>query len=235
MPKRTIPLVTGFYYHIYNRGLNKQKVFFNPQDYSRFLGSLWYYRFSSTPYSYTRYANELSVDEKRNVTSILLENNCRLVDIVAYCIMPNHYHLVLRQIEDGGISKFIGNIQNSHTRYENIKTKTTGSIYSARFKNKLIEDEDILKHIIRYVVLNPYTSVIVDSKEKLMKYNYSSIKESFVDSINNIIEQKILNSLFNSRSSFLQFVLDYTDYQRRLKTIKDLILEDNYSRGYKLK
>lgn len=235
MPRRVVPLVTGFYYHIYNRGLNKQEIFINQKDYARFIKSMWYYRYSSTPCSYTRYAHELSCGEKQNLTHALVSNNRKLVDIVAYCLMPNHYHIVLRQNQKGGISKFIGNLQNSHTRYSNIRLEKSGSIYNARFKNKLIEDEDILKHVIRYVVLNPYTSAIVDTEENLLNYKYSSLKESLASKSNTIVEQKMLSKFFSSRESYLQFVLDQADYQRRLKIIKDLLIDTNMSRGYKLK
>jgi putative transposase len=73
------------------------------------------------------------------------------VTVIAYCLMPNHFHLVLRQNEDGGISQYLADFQNSYTKYFDLKHRRSGAIFNRQFKAVLIESENQLLHLTRYI------------------------------------------------------------------------------------
>src|SRR5438309_752729 len=96
MPYRTIPFVTGEFYHIYNRGLELQEIFTNPADYKRFLDVLFYYRIQNPKPKFSIYKD-----------GIMPLKEEKLVEIICFCLMPNHFHLLIKQLKDGGISEFM--------------------------------------------------------------------------------------------------------------------------------
>jgi putative transposase len=138
--------------------------------------------------------------------------------------MPNHFHLLLKQIGDSGISKFLSNFQNSYTRYFNVKHERDGSLFLDQFKAIRIESDEQLLHVSRYIHLNPYTGFVIKSEKELETYPWSSYTEYFLDKPR-IIEKDILLSFFDSKSSFKKFVFNQADYQKRLKEIQHLIFE----------
>lgn len=92
MPGRPIPLVTGEIYHIYNRGHNKQAIFLTPRDYKRFKQTIYYYQFKDSKIRFSRFKKEI-------LKSFLSIEGEKLVEILAFCLMPNHFHLQLKQLQ----------------------------------------------------------------------------------------------------------------------------------------
>jgi len=132
MPGRQTPLVTGEFYHIYNRGINHCKTFVDRKDFSRAQLSLDFYRFISPPMRLSFYL-KLPSHRQKEIWGELKRKGV-LVEVISYCLMGDHFHLLLRQQVDGGISKFMSNFQNSYTRYFNKRHKRTSSfieIYSS--------------------------------------------------------------------------------------------------------
>ncbi len=224
MPKRKIPLVSGYYYHIYNRGIDKSTIYYSHRDYKRFMHTLWYYRYSNLTCSYRRFSSELTIEDRNALTKDLISTNKKMVDVITYCLMPNHYHIIVKQLVDGGVSKYIGNVQNSYARYFNTRRNRDGSVFSSRFKNKLIETDESLKHLIRYVLLNPYSSAYINSKEEIFTYKYSSVVEIVKPQTHSVqlTERNVISELFHSTNSFTQFVFDNADYQRKLEKSKHM-------------
>ncbi len=103
-------------------------------------------------------------------------DNNSLVKIIAYCFMPTHFHLVLKQLKHNGISIFMRRILNSYAKYFNIKTKRKGPLWESRFKNVILRTDEILLHVTRYVHLNPVTAYLVDYPNN---WAFSSYKEFF--------------------------------------------------------
>ena len=106
MADRRFPIATGEFYHVFNRGVARQPTFLSRKDYEQAMLTLSYYRFKQPPIKLSRF-KELSVDERNKILSYLEKSNEVLVKIVSFVLMPNHFHFLLRQETDGGISKFL--------------------------------------------------------------------------------------------------------------------------------
>src|SRR3989344_8672090 len=132
------PLVTDSFYHIYNRGVEKRIIFQNSKDYQRFLETINFYRLHPTP-------RKLSTHIKFNFPPIpkhMLQNP--LIEVICFCLMPNHFHLLLRQLTDNGITEFMRRISDSFTRYFNTKYERVGPLLQGPFKAKVIESDEYL-------------------------------------------------------------------------------------------
>lgn len=227
MPQRLIPLINEEIYHVVNRGVNSIPIFKNRRDYQRFIQTFLYYQHDNPPIKYSALF-QLSRNTREDILTSLNKNHDSLVEIIAYCLMPNHYHFLLKQIKDGGIVDFIRLTTNSYSKYFNTKNKRAGPLFQGRFKTIHIETDEQLIHVSRYIHLNPYSSFIIKKLEELAKYPYSSLSE-FSDNSNNhsqICKKDIVLKHFKSSRQYLKFVVDNADYQRNLERIKHLVLED---------
>lgn len=225
MPGRLIPLVSGEYYHIYNRGINKQPIFLEIRDYKRALQLVEFYSFAGPQFKYSKFLR-LSTDERERVLNKLRSENKKLVKIICYTFMPNHFHFLLKQVKDGGISKFVGNFQNSYTRYFNVKHNKIGPLLQGQFKSVHIEDNTQLLHLTRYIHLNPFTSYVVKEISGLVNYPWSSYSEYVGESTNNVCNKEIILSQFTDQKNYQSFVMDRASYQRELDRIKHLVMEE---------
>lgn len=219
MPTRKYPLVTCSYYHIFNRGINHQSTFLIKRDYDRALQTLSYYLPVESTIKYSLFLKK-SQSERTNLLQAI-KRTTHQVTIIAYCLMPNHFHLLLRQNVDGGISTFLANFQNSYTKYFNAKHKRTGSLYNRQFKAVLVETENQLLHLTRYIHLNPHSSHLVKYDE-ITTYPYSSLHE-YLSGIHKLSNPSIALDINPKR--YAAFILDHADYQQRLESLKHLALE----------
>lgn len=159
------PFVNDYYYHVYNRGVEKRTIFNNRWDYSRFLDLLGYYRNFPQPIKFS--------DFRRGMRKLQpIQNQKELITIYAYCLMPNHFHLLLKQENNQGITKFLKQITNSYTRYFNTKYDRIGPLLQGTFKAKLIETDEYLLQLSKYIHKNP----IKLSNWNHEHYHYSSYK-----------------------------------------------------------
>jgi len=138
---------SDYYYHVYNRGADKRKIFLDKWDYIRFLESLRAFN-QIEPFG-GFYQNSFIKDgglAGRNSYSCSDQQNKPLVKILTYCLNPNHYHLLLKQEAEKGISEFMKRIGNGYTRYFNHKYKHSGFLFQGKYKNKEISSSyDLLK------------------------------------------------------------------------------------------
>lgn len=224
MPGRSIPLVTGEYYHIFNRGVNKQPIFSGTKTYSRCLDLINYYQNTETPVKFSTLI-KINKELQKEIWDSIAQNNQKLVDVVCFCLMPNHFHLILKQVVDGGISKFMSNFQNSYSRYFNLKNGRSGPLLQGKFQAVRIEDGEQLLHVNRYIHLNPYTGYVVKELKQLENYPWSSLAEYFIESDKQITTKKEILDFFKTVDDYKKFLFDQADYQRKLNQIKHLILE----------
>ncbi len=219
MPGRKKPLITNKIYHVISRSIAEFIIFRDHKDYERMRELLQYYRVENTPLRYSVYK---SIKKREILYEKVLQNKEKLVEIIAYCIMPTHIHLVLKQLKDNGISLYMGNILNSYSKYFNAKTKRKGPLWEGRFKSIEVETDDVLYHLTRYIHLNPVTAYLVEKPED---WKFSSYKEF----ISEVKEDKKLCSFKElmdiNPEEYKKFVLSRKDYQRQLAKIKNLILE----------
>jgi putative transposase len=143
MNQRKIPLVIGEYYHIFNRGVARAPTFIKKGDYVQAIASMFYYRNVKSPMKFSR-LKELSLSERADVLN-RTKGSDKLVEIVCYCLMPNHFHILLKQLSENGISIFISHFTNSYTKYVNTKNERAGPLFQGSFKSVHIETTDQLK------------------------------------------------------------------------------------------
>lgn len=222
MPGRIIPLVTDEVYHVYNRGINRQPTFNTKREYQRALLAIKYYKVSDPPIRLSKFL-QFEKGRQEEVQEAINQRD-RLVEIVCFCLMPNHFHFLLKQKKEKGISKFLGNLQNSYTRYFNTLNERDGSLFLDQFKAKRIETDEQLVHVSRYIHLNPYTGYVVKSLEELESYPWSSFP-NYLKGDNDFLDIELVLGMFKDAASYKEFVFNQADYQRRLKEIKHLIME----------
>lgn len=223
MPGRIVPLVKGQTYHIFNKGIASQPTFLDRRDYGRALDIIFYYQNICPPFSYSRFLG-LSTEERAYILENLKQKREFLVEIITYCLMPNHFHFLLKQVVDNGISKFMGNFINSYTRFFNTKHERSGQLYSGRFKAVRIETDMQLLHVSRYIHLNPYTSYVVKTLHDLETYPYSSFNDYINQRESDPGSKGIILDHFK-KQSYKQFVFDQAEYQKTLGHIKHLVLD----------
>ena len=220
MPLRKVLLTTNEFYHVLNRGVASLPIFRNVSDYKRFLSLIDYYRFSDANLSYSKFA-DFSSEERIKFKNKNLNNP--QVEILAYCLMQNHFHFLLQQVKDNGILKFMSSLQNAYSKYFNIKTDRNGPLSQGRFKAIWIENEEILLHISRYIHLNPSTSYLVNS-ENLTSYKWFSLPEYIEDVQPLFTNTELILNTAGGIKNYKKFVFDQIDYQRKLDLIKHLFL-----------
>lgn len=134
-------------YHLYNKGVEKSKIFLDDEDFSYFIKLLQFFNTKKALGRFHRY-------EKIDKIFITEEDKKPLVEIISYCLNEDHYHLILHQINDFGISKFMQKIITAYTMYFNKKYNRTGPLFVGRFKSKFIDGKSSLEYLSVYVNLN---------------------------------------------------------------------------------
>jgi len=217
MATKRYPLIEGKVYHVFTKSIAGFKIFRNDSEYERMRGLLEYYKRESPPLKFSAF-REIKDKEKFNQNHFIAKDN--LVKTIAYCLMPTHIHLILKQLTEGGISVFMSNVLNSYTRYFNIKTKRRGPLWESRFKNVEVESDEQLLHLTRYLHLNPVTAYLINEPQD---WNFSSYREFLGE-----IEEGICNysDVLNvDPENYKEFVSSRINYQQELAKIKELCLE----------
>jgi REP element-mobilizing transposase RayT len=142
MPYRGDVFARNHYYHIYNRGVGQGRLFFNPGNYE--------YCLRLTKRYYRRYG----------------------VTVIAYCLMPNHYHFLLRQETDQPLSKFVNVLFNAYVQAVNRQQDRRGTLFEGRFRHVWVDREEYLVHLCRYIHLNPVKAKLVSHPEDWLYSNY---------------------------------------------------------------
>lgn len=177
---RKIRFSVGEYYHCYSRGVDKRVVFMDVNDWNRFRDLLYLVNDTSP----------LRWGDLQTGPGMTFKNkrNDPLVSVIAYCLMPNHYHLVIREVRKDGVSTFMHKLGVAYTTYFNAKYERVGNLFVRPFRAKHVKDDIYLKHLINYVHLNPAELFengwkeggVVDRdllKKELLEYEYSSLSD----------------------------------------------------------
>lgn len=210
-------------YHIFNRGLDKRPTFTNKAEFSRAMLALDLYRFSELPIRLSKILT-LPLDEREQFIKNIREECSKLVEIISFCLMPNHFHFLLRQKIKNGISNFAANFTNSYTKYFNAKHERIGPLFQGLFKAVHIQSDEQLVHVSRYIHLNPVSSYLIEADE-LENYQWSSYPEYIGNPPNNIADKEIVLNMFLSKEKYKEFVLEQIDHARKLEQIKHLMIE----------
>lgn len=187
-------------------------IFNNSYDYNRFMKTTLYYLIDGPKPRFSIFSP----------TTQLLNAEKRIVEIVCYCLMPNHFHFLLQQKRDAGITEFASKLTNSYTKYFNIKNRRVGPLFQGEFKSVYIETNEQLLHLSRYIHLNPLVDYVT---KYLENYKWSSYIEYINSSINGACQKDIILNQFKSRNDYKQFVLDWEEYGKKLEVIKHQLLD----------
>lgn len=207
MPSRNIvrEYEADAYYHVYNRGVEKRIIFVDDEDYTVFLGLLKKYLAGDT--------KDANKQNRHKFSTVAGE-----VVLLAYCLMPNHVHLLFYQTTSDGIPKLMRRIMTGYVMYFNNKYRRVGSLFQGPYKASRISTDPYLYHISRYIHLNP---------KAYKEWAYSSYKyyAGVVKSPSWLGTDKVL-SLFDSRQDYLDFVADYVETQQEQGLLKWQLAND---------
>lgn len=209
MPSKNITkqYTPNTYYHVYNRGVNKGEIFRDKQDYAVMLNLL---------------KRHLSPEIIKDKQGREYRNFKDEIDLLAFCLMPNHFHLFIYQEDNiNGISRLMSSLMTSYSMYFNKRYDRIGPLFQARYKAVRIVNEAQLWHISRYIHLNP-----LDINRDYKKYPYSSYRAYMGgQSFTWLNTSKILSMHLEENNNYEKFVADYLGYRQDLKEEK-LILAD---------
>ena len=155
--RRKIDFSIGEYYHLYSRGTDKRAIFLEQKDYQRFK-TLLYICNNKNPVDLCKHFR----GGKTFAGLLKTERENTLVDIGVYCLMPNHFHILVKEKVEGGITKFTGKLLTAYSMYFNRKNSRTGTLFESKFKAKHVDSDEYLKYLFAYIHLNPIK--LIDSK-----------------------------------------------------------------------
>lgn len=222
MPRRRVHLVDGYIYHVFNRGVSSFPIFLQESDFRRFLELINFLRFNPR-FRYSYFAR-LTLKQKELHLLDLHNNNSPIVDILSFCLMQNHFHLLIKQKKDKGLQVFMGNVQNSYVKYFNLKNKRIGPLFQSAFQAVRIETDEQFLHVSRYIHLNPVSSNLINVAN-LENYRWSSYIDYVTSYKHRFINKKELLQFFKYENDYRKFVLDHADYQKALQKIKSVTID----------
>lgn len=216
-------LVTGEVYHIFSRSIADFEIFNNSIEFDRFKQLIKYYQIKNElRFSDFIELKNVQVMGFNNFFNMVSKDKDKLVQIIAYCIMPTHFHLIIKQLKENGISNYMNDILNSYTRYFNTKHKRKGPLWETRFKSVLVKTDEQLLHLTRYIHLNPVTAKLVSRPEK---WAFSSYLE-YISGINGTLSICQFDDILEIKPLvYRKFVNDRISYQRELAKIKSMIID----------
>ena len=191
------------YYHIYNRGVNKAKIFKNSIDHKTFLQFLKIYLSLRDKITLQNSIETVNNWQERDkiVRLLRLNNFAEEIDLLAYCLMPNHFHLLVKQKSTTAIQSFMRSLLSKYSMYFNITHSRSGPLFEGRYKAVLVKSEEQLVHLSRYIHLNP--------KEKAITWKFSSLS-NYLGQINQTwVKPAEILSLFSKEkpnSSYSSFI-----------------------------
>ena len=193
------------YYHIYNRGVEKRRIFLDADDYKRFI---LYLKLYLSPI-------ESLTSENAELRGYFIKNNLfDQLELLAFCLMPNHFHLLMRQKNIDSITKFMQRLSTAYTMYFNMKYDRVGSLFQGRYKACIVENDEYLLHLSRYIHLNPHERGV-----SLFDFPWSSYS-SFIGNITYewLKPQFILNyfSKNNDSLTYKSFVEDSNEVDHEI-------------------
>ena len=201
------------YYHVFNRGVEKRDIFLEEDDYLTFI------------YYLSAYLQPIEkVAEKYPDTPVRLygKNLADEIELIAYCLMPNRFHLLLKQRTKDGVSKLLKQLTNAYTLYFNQKNQRVGSLMQGPFRAAPVIEDPLFIHLVRYIHLNPVASGLT---KDLNAHRWSSYHHYLGNEADLPVEQEKILSYFPSVGAFKGFHEDQIDYAKGLEKIKHLTVD----------
>ena len=208
MPFRTTVFANNHYYHLYNRGVEKRTIFEDEDDYKTFIEILVYYL----------------VPDKKKPTVFSRKTQLKISDSVSllcYCLMPNHFHFLIKQRKNDGIITLMHALGITYSKYFNKKYDRVGSLFQGRFKAKLVNKDEYLLQLSKYIHLNPKEFY----KKTLGSYPYSSFRFYLEGGPKEFIDTDLILSYFSSKHKGLSYQAFAEEIEADFSSIQPLLLE----------
>jgi putative transposase len=239
MPIKRPELINNEIYHIVLRGVGDSLIFKDENDYFRVIFSL--YEFNTTGPVEIRRQRELRkkrrVHKDKNYGEQFSVARKLLVEILAFCLMPNHIHLLLKQVQDGGITKFMRKFGAGYAGYFNKKHNRMGHLFQGRFRAVHIKDDEQLKNVFVYIHTNPISLIEPNWKEAgianpqkvskfLENYKWSSYSD-YIDKSNfpSVTEREFVCNVMGGNKSCKEFVEHWIKHKGEIKNFNNVVLE----------
>lgn len=213
-------MAIGEYYHLYNRGTDKRDVFMDAYDRNRFMTLLYLCNSREMVNIENQFRKGLTFSELMKV-----DRDRDIVHIGAYCLMLNHFHILIREKEENGISLFMQKLSTAYTMYFNKKYKRSGALFEGTYKSRHIDTDEYLKYLFSYIHLNPVKIIeprwkensIVDrvrAKKYLEKYYCSSYLDyiGLARKESKILERGAFPEYFSKPKDFSDFIEDWLSF-----------------------
>jgi putative transposase len=223
-------------FHVLNRGVDNRKIFLDEKDYFRFIHNLFEFNDPNPILNLGYRFNRGQSIDLRNQYNLNRKPRKLIVEILAFCLMPNHFHLLLRQKEKGGITKFMRKLGAGYANYFNQKYQRLGTLFQGRYKLILIKNEPHFIHLPYYIHFNPLDLIMPEWREKRIKNYQKAIKflasyrwSSHLDYIGkknfpSVTQREFLLKIFNGSENYRKMIKNWLK-EMDLTKIKNLILE----------
>lgn len=217
--ERKFTFAVGEYYHIYNRGVEKRDIFKDDSDWLRFQRML--HIANGTNAVVYKIIQRWSLDK--------IDIGKRISAVGAYCLMPNHFHILAKETEEGGVSKFMAKLTTSYSKYFNQKYNHTGVLFQGRFKAEHVDNDEYLKYLFAYIHLNPvklieptWKETGIEDKQKAEEYLSRYTHSSYSDYVGKEREEKLILTkkefpeYFSDARDFSEYISDWLNYADEL-------------------
>jgi putative transposase len=180
---------------------------------------LSFYQYATIPIRFSRF-KEFHPERQQQYLEYMQQSG-KIIEVVAYCLMPNHFHLLLRQKQEKGIATYVGNFINAYTKYFNTKYERKGNLFQGVFKAVHIKTDEQLLHLTRYIHLNPVASSMI-TPEALTTFPWSSYSAYTKVASDAIVTRDTINIIRAMVPAYELFVTDQIAHAQELEQLKHM-------------
>ena len=201
-------------YHVYNRGVDKRKIFLIPSDFKRFLLGIDEFNDENLT---------VSLRDKQNTHSRShASGKDSLVEVIAYCLNSNHYHFILKQLKERGIERFMHRLGTSYSKYFNIKNERSGTLFQGPFKAIHIDSNEYLLYLSVYVNANNF----IHGYSKDKNWKFSSLLDYIGERNERICKKELVLSQFRNKKDYEEFLNKNALHLKEKKELEKYLLEE---------
>lgn len=211
---------TGEYYHIFNRGVEKRKIFLTEGDYRRFLVCLKEFNRPDPIQSLYRMSQLPVAVKPLRMKPLRMK---KIVEIIAYCLNPNHYHLLLKQLSPDGISEFMKKVGGGYTAFFNYRNKRSGVLFQGSYKSVRIKSNAHLLYLSVYVNNNHHIHGYSKKGKEIWKY--SGLAEYMGKSKTTLCSKKLIEEHFKNARDYYEYVKENSSHMKDKKEYEKYIIE----------